>query len=93
MAYGETFEGERISLDGESFVDCTFRDCTLVYEGGEIPPAIHDNRFRGCRWQFEGAAGRTVSFMAAMYGGLDGHGREVVERTFDRIRGEVGGDD
>lgn len=90
MPIGETFRDETVELDGARFVDCTFEGCELVYSGGEVPRRVEGNTFRDCRWRFEDAAGRTVRFMAALYGGLDDLGEEIVERTFERIRGEAG---
>lgn len=88
MPVEETFRGETVELDGDDFVDCTFEDCDLVYRGGDVPRRVEGNTFRNCRWRFEDAAGRTVEFMAALYRGLDELGEEIVERTFQSIRGE-----
>lgn len=87
MPVEETFEDETIELDGAELIGCTFRGCELVYRGGDLPRRVERNTFRECRWRFEGAAGRTVRFMAALYRGLDDVGEEIVERTFDHIRG------
>lgn len=89
MPVEETFTDETVELDGADFVGCTFEGCELVYRGGEIPRRVEGNTFRDCRWRFEGAAGRTVRFMAALYRGLDDLGEQIVERTFDEIRGDA----
>lgn len=88
MPVQERFEDETVELDGGEFVGCTFEGCELVYRGGELPRRVEENTFRDCRWRFEDAAGRTVRFMSALYRGLGEHGEELVERTFDHIRGE-----
>ena len=51
------FHHETIALDGEAFSDCQFRDCRLVYAGGE-PPVFTGCRFEDCEWRMEDAAAR-----------------------------------
>lgn len=87
MPVEERFEDETVELDGAEFVGCTFEGCELVYRGGELPRRVEENTFRDCRWRFGEAAGRTLRFMEALYGGLGDHGEKIVERTFDHIRG------
>lgn len=87
MPVDEIYRDETIELDGAEFVGCRFEGCDLVYRGGELPRRVEENTFRDCRWRLEDAAGRTVRFMAALHGGLDGHGEKIVERTFEHIRG------
>ena len=43
MQTATIFNHETVTLDGESFEDCEFRECRLVYSGGEPP------HFRDCR--------------------------------------------
>jgi hypothetical protein len=58
---------ETVNLDGETFSACEFRDCRLVYSGGELP-VFDDCRFEKCDWKFEGAAARTLVYMKLMWG-------------------------
>ena len=79
---GRHFIGETVVMDGLALQDCNFRDCRLVYRGGE-PPKIRGCGFDGCRWEFDGAAALTLQFLAGLYhGGLE----PVVEGTFASIR-------
>ncbi len=61
---GRRFEGERVPLGGAAFERCAFVRCELVYDGR--PTRLVDNGFEDCRWSFEGAAGDTLQFVAAL---------------------------
>ena len=65
---------ETILIDGQAITNTTFRDCTLIYAGGDLD--MSDNDFTGCMWEFTGAAANTVMFLR-MLAGQDG-GRELV---------------
>lgn len=58
------FEGVRVQLDGCRFVRCTFINCEVAYSGGPIE--LVSNTFAGCHWAFEGTAGDTLAFVAAL---------------------------
>jgi hypothetical protein len=60
------FEGQTVVLDGQVFKACDFRNCRLVYKGGETVEMDLCN-ISDCRFDFEGDALRTVTFMQAMY--------------------------
>jgi hypothetical protein len=62
-----SFTHETVSLDGERFDSCEFRDCRLVYAGGEAP-VFRDCKFENCDWRFEGSAGRTLEHLKAIWG-------------------------
>ena len=53
-------------LDGDSFSDCEFRACRMVYAGGE-PPTFDSCKFEGCEWKFEDAATNTLAFMKVVW--------------------------
>jgi hypothetical protein len=61
---GRRFEGGRVPLGGAAFERCAFVRCELVYDGR--PTRLVDNGFEDCRWSFEGAAGDTLDFVAAL---------------------------
>jgi len=76
------FSGDQIALDGSSFFNCSFSNCTMVYSGGEIP-TLSGCRFGDCGWQFGGEAANTIGFLSGLYqGGFD----TLIEATFDEIR-------
>ena len=80
------FSNATQDLDGNEFDRCTFHDSTLVYSGGD-PPTIMNCQFSNtCRWEFRGAAERTVGFMRAIYHGAGEGGRQLIEQTFENIR-------
>lgn len=80
---GSHFEDTTVRLDGCEFINCHFVRCDIVYEGGALPSLI-GNVFSSCEYRFEGAAGRTLAFLGALYaGGV----AEVVEATIAQIRG------
>ena len=49
------YNHETVSLDGETFSDCQFQDCRLVYAGGKVPE-FNDCRFDRCEWKYDDAA-------------------------------------
>jgi pSer/pThr/pTyr-binding forkhead associated (FHA) protein len=82
---GVSFQGQQVDLDGRKFVACQFRDCVLVYRGGELPLITHC-RLENCRWQFRDAAQRTHLFLEDVYHGFGEGGQGLVEATFRAIR-------
>ena len=80
----EIFEDRQVLLDGNEYDRCKFNRCELVYSGG-TPPAFTNNRIENCKWTFDGAASRTINFIASLYGG---GGQQQIEETFDQIRGK-----
>jgi len=66
MTSGVTYSHETVALDGQAFSDCEFRDCRLVYSGGEVP--VFDRcRFHGCEWRFDEAAQRTLAYLKLVW--------------------------
>jgi hypothetical protein len=51
-------------LSSECYQGCTFIKCELVFDGR--PVQLIDNHFEGCSWSFEGPAGITLDFVAAL---------------------------
>ena len=66
MTSGVTYSHETVPLDGESFSDCEFRDCRLVYAGGE-PPVFVNCKFHGCDWKQDDAAARTLAYLKVLW--------------------------
>jgi hypothetical protein len=60
------FNHETVALDAERFSDCEFRDCRLIYRGGE-PPHFEGCSFVGCDWQFEDAAAHTLKHLKTLW--------------------------
>jgi hypothetical protein len=66
MPSGDIYNHETVSLDGETFSDCEFRDCRLVYTGGE-PPVFRGCSFIGCDWKYDEAAARTLAHLKLVW--------------------------
>ncbi len=66
MHTAANFNHETVTLDAERFSDCEFRDCRMIYRGGE-PPKFDNCRFVGCDWQFDDAAANTLAHMKTMW--------------------------
>lgn len=81
---GETFENQRVELNGNTYHNCTFINCELVYDG-DRSPTFHDNEFVDSVFIFSESALRTLYFLCNMYHAGEG-GKEVVEQTFSDIR-------
>jgi len=66
MQSGVSYNHQTVQLDGETFSQCQFAACRLIYSGGE-PPKFDGCRFDDCEWKFEEAAARTLSYHKAMW--------------------------
>ena len=67
MQTSTTFNHETIQLDGESYAECEFKHCRLVFSGGQAP-TFQRCKFDDCEWRFEGAAANTLEHMKAVWG-------------------------
>jgi hypothetical protein len=61
---GRRFQNKRVVLADRRYENCTFIHCELVFDGR--PVHLVDNAFAECSWSFDGAAGVTLSFLAAL---------------------------
>jgi hypothetical protein len=66
MEAGVSYNHQTVMLDGETFSDCEFSACRLVYGGGQ-PPKFERCRFDDCEWKFEDAAADTLSYLKLMW--------------------------
>jgi hypothetical protein len=80
----ETFTDQRVELDGNTYTNCTFNTCQLVFRA-TAPVTLQGANFENCTWTFDDAAGLTISFMTALYqGGMT----DLMEQTFATMRGQ-----
>jgi len=86
VADGAIYNHETVPLDGERFSSCEFRDCRLVYSGGE-PPVFDNCRIEDCEWRMEDAAERTLAFLKAVWGA---GGKATVQGLIKEITGGGG---
>lgn len=66
MPSGESYNHQTVVLDGETFSNCDFVACRLVYSGGKLPE-FESCRFDNCDWKFEEAASHTLSYLKLMW--------------------------
>ena len=83
--FGREFNGVKELMDGNTYTQCTFTDCTLIYRGGQIP-MITGCEFERCTWGWEDAAGRTLEFMRSMRFRMGSGGRQIVDDIARHIR-------
>jgi hypothetical protein len=67
MPSGAIYNHETVALDGESFEKCEFRQCRLVYAGGDLP-SFDECRFDACEWKYDEAAARTLAYLKLVWG-------------------------
>lgn len=82
---GEKINSKKITLDGNSFIDCEISNCVLIYKGGVLP-VLRDCKINDCQWNFTDQAANTLQFMAAMYNGMGMGGMDIVDQTIVNIR-------
>ncbi len=82
--HNQVFDNQRVELHGNSYRDCTFKNCELVYDG-DPSPTFHNNRFIDSSFVFTGPALRTLYFLGNMYRAGEG-GKEVVEQTLEDMK-------
>jgi hypothetical protein len=75
------FAQQNVIVDGNRYVGCTFSNCGLVYDGGELP--VFDRcTFQGISVQLGGSALTTVRYLSGLHqGGL----AKPVEALLNRI--------
>jgi hypothetical protein len=78
----QIFTDETVNLDDNSFDECTFVRCALVYKGG--PFRLVGNTLNSPRFVLDGPALNTLRFMSELY---RGGAKDIIELTFDSIRG------
>jgi hypothetical protein len=61
-----TYSHDTVVLEAETFSGCEFRDCRLIYSGGE-PATLIDCKFVDCDWRLDGAAASTLAFLKSMW--------------------------
>lgn len=82
------YTGQKIKLDNNSFAKCTFTNCILEFSGTGVVE-LSECKFEDVQWVFTGAAQNTLTFLHGMYNGMGEGGKQIVEATFDNIRGKM----
>ncbi len=60
----KVFENQHIVLDEGVFVNCTFKNCSLEYAGGDV--YVQNCQGEGCQLVWRGAAQRTVMLLQGL---------------------------
>jgi hypothetical protein len=80
--YQKTIHGKAIKIDGKSFADTEFIECTFIYSGMK-GVSFARCRFVQPRFVFEGPAANTMNLLRALHGGGAG---KLVERAITEIQ-------
>jgi hypothetical protein len=84
----EKFENRDEILDGNTYEDCFFRNCRLIYDGGELPTFIGQCAMvPRVEWSLGGRAKNTLDFLRFMWrtGGENGMG--FTRSAFEYVTG------
>ena len=60
----KVFENQHLVLDDGVFINCTFKNCSLEYSGGDV--YVQNCQGEGCQLVWRGAAQRTVILLHAL---------------------------
>ncbi len=60
----KTFENQHVVLDDGVFINCTFKNCSLEYSGGDV--YVQNCQGEGCQLVWRGAAQRTVFLLQGL---------------------------
>jgi hypothetical protein len=60
----ESFEGKHVILDEGVFIDCTFKNCSLEYSGGDT--YVQNCHGEKCQLVWRNAAQRTVTLLQGL---------------------------
>jgi hypothetical protein len=60
----KVFENQHLVLDEGVFINCTFRNCSLEYSGGDVH--VQNCQGEGCQLVWRGPAQRTVILLQAL---------------------------
>ena len=80
---GDHFINEHIQIDGQTFRNCHFLNCVLVYRGGPLPSFDRSDLVSSVV-RYEGAALRTIQLLQ-MFNAIGFH--EVADKVIDTIKG------
>jgi hypothetical protein len=60
----ENFDGKHVVLDEEVFIECSFKNCSLEYSGGDT--YVQNCRGENCQLVWRGAAQRTIALLQGL---------------------------
>lgn len=81
----QTFEDERLEVDGTTFERCVFKRCRIVFSAIDTV-SFKQCHFDTCEWIFDGPAEATLKYLSALYRGLGPAGQDLIELIFQSVR-------
>ena len=81
----QVFDNDKITLDGNSFDQCTFNSCEMIY-GGVGPVSLSNSKLNNVTWHFVGNAANTMDFLKTITDSMGDSGIELLLNTFPRVR-------
>jgi len=81
-----SFTGQRIKLDGNTFEGNKFTNCVLVYGGG--PLTFSNNSLNGVQWEFVDDAARTLGLLSSFYQ-AEGQSKKFIEMLLSTFGKQV----
>jgi hypothetical protein len=84
--HDQTFNGQDILLDGNSYRNCRFIDCRMIYEGTGPMEFGGNDCTENTQWVFGGPAAQFKEFLSVLYKFGGESGRNLVEQFFEEIR-------
>lgn len=81
----QEFDNETITLDDNDYVECTFRNCTFQYGGGEFN--IDRIKFDSMAFTVSGPAARTVVLLRSLW--ANPTGRRAVMSLLDPSQADM----
>lgn len=79
------FEGERVEICGNEFVDCTFRGCTIYFDASAAARIEGCDFHHNCHWHFGDAPLRTVQMLSLIWQ-MPGD-NQIMRETFSLLTG------
>jgi hypothetical protein len=81
----ESFHNQTIRVDGNSYQNCVFYDCTLEFAATALP------QFDGCRfanssWIFVGPASNMITFLSQLPEHFGKPGKDLLEGLFKQLQ-------
>jgi len=80
-----SYTGQRVLLDGKTFINCQFQQCTLVVEGKNLFSIETCNISEDCKFAVEGPGKLILDVLKLMLHG-GGWFQQVAENVIDHVR-------
>ncbi|MCG6970302.1 MAG: hypothetical protein LJE85_11090 [Gammaproteobacteria bacterium] len=88
MKYTATkHDGKKVTVDFNEYIDCEFKDCEIIYKGGN-PPVFENCRFENCQFSAIDRAENTIGYLSFLYQNMaDTGAKAFVEEQIAKIKG------